>query len=94
MVNYRPVSNLSFILIIFLKIVLQQLVDYLNHSNLLYTSQSAYWPHHSTETLLQKTANDIILALDRSHVSLVTLLDLSSAFGTIDHSIPLDSLIY
>ena len=90
--NYRPVSNLSFISKISEKVVLQQLVDCLNHNNLLCTSQSAYQPHHSTETLLLKTANDILLGLDKRHVSLLTLLDLSSAFDAIDHNILLSRL--
>ena len=80
-------SNLSFISKIYEKVFLQQLVDYLNHNNLLCTSQSAYRPHHGTETLLLKTANDILLGLGKRHVSSLTLLDLSSAFDTIDHNI-------
>ena len=63
--NYRPVSNLSFISKMFDKVVLQELVDYLNHNNLLCTSQSAYRPHHCTESLLLKTANDILFGLDK-----------------------------
>ena len=78
----------------FVKVFHRKLIDYLNHDNLLCISQSAYRPHHSAETLLQKTANDIILGLDKGHVSLLTLLDLSSAFDTIDHEIPLDRLNY
>ena len=31
--------------------------------------------------------NDILLALDQNHVTVLTLLDLSCAFDTIDHSI-------
>ena len=69
------------------KVVLQQLVDYLNHNNLSCTSQSAYWSHHSADTLLLKTANYIILGRDKRHVSLLTLLDLSSGFDTIAHNI-------
>ena len=87
-------SNLSFIPKIIEKVVLQQLVDYLNHNNLLCTSQSAYRPHHSTDTSLLKTANDILLGLDNRHVSLLTLLDLPSAFDTIDHNIFLNRLNY
>ena len=83
----RPMSNLSFISKNFQNFFLQQLVDYLNQNYLLCTSQSAYRPHHSTQTLLLKTANDILLGLDKRHVSLLTLLDLSSAFDTIDHNI-------
>ena len=87
-------SNISFISKIYEKVVLQQLVDYIDHSNLLCTSQTAYRPHHSTETLLLKTANDIILGLDKRYVSLPALLDLSSAFDTIDHNILLYRLHY
>ena len=87
-------SNLSFISKFFEKFVFQQLVDYVNHNNLLCTSQSAYRPHSSTETLLLKTANDILLGLDKRHVSLLTLFDLSSAFDTINHNILLNRLCY
>ena len=87
-------SSLSFISKFFEKVVLQQLVDYLHNNNLLCSSQSAYRPHHSTETLLLKTANDIILGLDKRHVPLSTLLDLSSAFDAIDHNILLSRLNY
>ena len=50
--------------------------------------------HHSTETLLPKTANDIPLGHEKRHVSLLTLLDLSSAIETIDLDIVLNRLIY
>ena len=71
------------------KVVLQQLAGYLDHNNLLCTSQSVCRPHHSTDILLLRTANDILLGLDKRHASLSTLLDLSSAIDTIDHNIPL-----
>ena len=51
--NYRPVSNSSFMSKFFEKVVLQQLVDYLNHNNFLCNSQSAYRPHHSTDIASQ-----------------------------------------
>ncbi|WP_419629649.1 reverse transcriptase domain-containing protein, partial [Thiolapillus sp.] len=90
--NFRPVSNLSFMSKITEKVVLQQLLAYLTEQRLICPSQSAYRPHHSTETALLKITNDILLALDSGNVSLLTLLDLSAAFDTIDHCILLDRL--
>lgn len=90
--NFRPVSNLSFVSKIIEKIVLSQLNTHLSANNLLDPLQSAYRPGHSTETALVKITNDLLLALDESKLSVLTLLDLSSAFDTIDHAILLDRL--
>ena len=85
--NYRLISNLSFLSNVTEKIVLSQLSAYLNANNLFPTSQSAYRPGHSTETALLNMMNDILHALDNDNVTVVTLLDLSAAFDTIDHNI-------
>ena len=85
--NYRPVSNLSFLSKVLEKIVLAQLFEHLSKHSLLPVMQSAYRPHHSTETALLKMVNDILLALDQNHVAVLTLLDLSCVFEMIDHSI-------
>ena len=85
--NYRHISNLSFLSKVTEKIVPSQLSAYLNANNLFPTSQSAYRPGHSTETALLKMMNDILHALDNGDVTVVTLLDQSAAFGTIDHNI-------
>ena len=49
--------------------------------------QSAYRSLHSTETALLKVQNDVISALDEGSVVVLLMLDLSSAFDTIDHHI-------
>ncbi|KAK7101509.1 hypothetical protein V1264_019884 [Littorina saxatilis] len=90
--NYRPVSNLSFLSKITEKIVLSQLLDHLEANHLLYCNQSAYRSGQSTETALLKISNDILTALDNNDVCLLSLLDLSAAFDTIDHAVLLSRL--
>ena len=85
--NYRPVSNLCFIAKILEKLVLSQVSSYLNSHNLYNTFQSAYRPGHSTETALLKVVNDLFLSLNKGNISVLALLDFSSAFDTIDHTI-------
>ena len=90
--NYRPVSNLAFISKIIEKLVLNQIFDHLNSHHLLSDNQSAYRPHHSTESALLKVTNDILLSLDKGDVTVLTLLDLSAAFDTVDHEILFSTL--
>ena len=85
--NYRPVYYLCFIDKILEKLVLSQDSSNLNSHNLYNTCQSAYRPGHSTETALLKVVNDLFLSLNKGNISVLALLDLSSAFDAIDHSI-------
>ena len=58
---------------------------YLSSNNLFPVYQSAYRHHHSTETALLKVVNDILLNMDKQHVTLLLFLDLSAAFDTVEH---------
>ena len=55
--------------------------------NLYKSCQSAYRPGHSTETVLLKVVNDLFLSLNKGNITVLALLDISSAFDTIDHYI-------
>ena len=90
--NFRPVSNLSFMSKILEKLVLRQLLDHLHANCLMESYQSAYKAYHSTETAPLKVSSDILSGLDDGNVCILTLLDLSAAFDTIDHDILLQRL--
>ena len=59
----------------------------MSNLGLLNVNQSAYKSSHSTETALLKMQNDIALSVDSGKAVALTLLDLSVAFDTIDHSL-------
>lgn len=90
--SYRPISNLPFLSKLMERCVNLQLVEYLNYNLLFPERQSAYRSYHSTETALLKTYSDWVEAIDEGDVVLLTLLDMSAAFDTVDHVILLERL--
>ena len=72
--------------------MLHQLHGHLLANNLSEIFQSAYRAHHSTETDLVDIKNCLLGSADEGRVSILTLLDLSATFNTLDHSILLTHL--
>ena len=85
--NYRPVSDPCFIAKILKKLDLSQVSSYLYSNNHYNTCQSAYCPGYSTEKTLLKVVDDLFLSLNKGNISVLALLDFSSAFDTFDHPI-------
>ena len=90
--NFRPVLNLTYIGKLAEHAATSQLTEHIDRLNLMEPNQSAYRALHSTETALLKVKTDIISALDHQEVACLILLDLSTAFDTIDHSTLLQQL--
>ena len=90
--NLRPISNLAYISKLIERAVYNQTHDHILRCDFYPVLQSAYRRYHSTETALLKVLNDILLSMNSQRVTLLVLLDLSSAFDTIDHGILLERL--
>ena len=90
--SYRPISNLTVISKLLERIVSSQLVKYLKDNGLLPDLHSAYRAMHSTETAVLKVLSDLLLALDSGNLAMLTLLDLSAAFDSVDHDTLLQRL--
>ena len=90
--NYLSVSGLSFISKLVARVVAKQLLEPIHGHNLDNLYQSAYKAGHSTETALLYIKNDVHLSLSRGETIALVLLDLSTAFDTIDNSTLLSCL--
>ena len=90
--NFRPISNLKVISNVIEKVVAVRLQAYLDSYQLTEPLQSAYKSFHSCETALVRVQSDILLAIDNRHCVMLLLLDLSTAFDTVDHQILLKRL--
>ena len=85
--NFRPISNLKMVSKLIEKVVSSCLIGYLDENNLQELFQSAYKRYHSCETALLRVQNDILCALVSHNCVVLLLLNLSSAFDTVDHEI-------
>ena len=90
--NLRPVSNLQFLSKLTERAVFDQTYNRMMGLGLYPLFQSAYRKGYSTETALLIVQNDILMNMNRQHVTLFVLLDLSAAFDTVDHKILLHRL--
>ena len=78
------ISNLEFMAKA-IKIAAYTLNRHLVNNDLHEHLQSAYKPGHSTETALLKVQKDILCSLDKKNCVILLLLDISTAFDTVDH---------
>ena len=90
--NYRPVSNLSYVSKLVERVAVKRINEHMTSHGLHEPVQSAYRKHHSVETALLKIYDDVLCAVDENQVVMLTLLDLSAAFDTVEHSILLRRL--
>ena len=72
--------------------MLKQLNSHLTCNNLLEKHHSAYRQGHSIETALLDVTSSLLENADNGKVSILSLLDLSAAFDTIDQDILLERL--
>lgn len=85
--NNSPISLLPILSKICERICLSQLVLELKKKNNPATPHSGNRKHHSTETLLMRTAETILSGIDKKKVTAVVLLDTGKAFDSINHEV-------
>ena len=85
-------SNLQIVSKTTERAVFNQIYAHVRENELFPELQSAYRSANSTETAQLKIVNDILLNMNSQHVSLLVLLDVSTAFDTVYHNILLRCL--
>ena len=85
--DFRPISILPFLSKVLERLVHHQLSNFLSSNNLLNPLQSGFRPGHSTVTALVKITDDIRLGMENKQLTVLSLLDFSNAFNTVDHDI-------
>ena len=74
------------------KVIHDQISNFLNLKNLLYTYQSGIRKKHSTDFCLSHLNDKILKDFDKGMMTGMILIDLQKAFGTIDRDMLLQKL--
>ena len=88
--NFRPIFNIRFLAKAIEKAVAFKLGYHLTSSNAHELYRSAYKQGDITETALVRVHNDILCGIDEGGYVVLLLLDLSTAFNTVDYTILLN----
>ena len=91
--DFRPISILPVLSKVYEKVILSQLLNYIEKSAVYNLTQSDFHKGHSTTTLLLKFKNDILKFLNRNEITVSVLIDCSEVFDTINHKNLLEKLV-
>ena len=90
--NCRPILVLPVLSKIFERHLHNSLSTFLKDNNLLYSLQSAFRKHHSTETALIDIVDRMLLNLDDNRINDLVFADFQKAFDLVIHEILIEKL--
>jgi len=90
--NSRPISLLPVLSKVKERLAHRQFVTFLDNDNKLSQFQSGNRKNHSTETVLLSVTDDLLKAMDEKKISILSMMDTSNGFDSINHDMLLFKL--
>ena len=83
--DFRPISILPILSKVYERLIMHQMVSFLETQRVLSEQQSGFRKGYCTVTTCLKIRDDILKAMDRGEVTLSVMADYSKAFDTVDY---------
>ena len=77
--DYRPIDILSALSKVYERVILHQMLEYIDQHDIFKQSISGYRKGHSTTTVLLKIRDDILQAMKKGEIALLAFADFSKA---------------
>ena len=90
--NYQSVAIVSILSNVLERVVLNQLSKYLEVNMLIHPNHHAYRINHNTTTALVQMHDSWLQAIESGLLIGICLLDMSSAFDTVNHELLIKKL--
>lgn len=90
--DFRPISILPILSKVFEKLIMNQVVLFLETRHALSDNQCGFRKGHCTVTTCIKIRDDILKAMNRGEVTLAVMADYSKAFDTVDFETLIEKL--
>ena len=84
--DYRPMAVLPVLSKVYERLVLSQMMEYIDRHSIFHERISGYRKGHSTTTVLLRFRDDILRAMKGSELTMAIFADFSKAFDTVDHT--------
>lgn len=85
--DFRPISRANFLLKIISTICNSQLIEYVEQNEIIGKEQSGFRMNHSCTTSMIQITEEFHSAIAQGNCVIMVLLDLASAFPSVDHNI-------
>ena len=92
-INFRPITLLPVISKVLEKLIVEQLLDFLESNKILNSRQFGFRKKSNVSMALLGLNEKIYTALDQKRICIMVLVDLSKAFDSIPHKMLLDTLV-
>lgn len=84
--EYRPIAILPVFSKVYERLVLSQMIEYIDKHSILNEKISGYRRGHSTSTILLRFRKDIIRAMKRGEFTMAIFADFSKVFDMVNHT--------